>query len=38
MLAAAGAGLEEARALMDDVSEALAFFEVTTETLASAPN
>jgi len=38
MLAAAGAGLDEARALMDDVTEALAFFEGSTETLASAPN
>jgi len=38
MLAAAGAGLDEARALMDDGTEALAFFEGSTETLASAPN
>jgi hypothetical protein len=38
MLAAAGAGMTGARALMDDVTDALAFFEVSTRTLASAAN
>jgi len=38
MLAAAGAGMAEARALMDDVTDALAFFEVSAHTLASAAN
>jgi hypothetical protein len=38
MLTAAAAGMSEARALMDDVTDALAFFEVNTQMSAAPMN